>query len=357
MIRVENLCKSFTSEILRNVNAEINKGDVISIIGPSGCGKSTFLRCLNLLTRPTSGKIYIDDQDITAADKRELARIRRKVGMVFQSFNLFSHLTVIENVMLSPVRLLGMDKQSAYDEGMKLLKAVGLEGKALHYPEALSGGQKQLVAIARTLAMKPEVVLFDEPTSALDPTMVSEVLGVIQRLADRGLTMLIVTHEMNFAEQVSNRVFYMDEMGIYEEGTPEQIFRNPQKPKTQEFIYKIRSFTYDIHSASFDFYQLLGQAVTFMKNQRFDEKRNRDTVLLGEELIFHRIFPAALHENADYRLTLRYAQKLDTAQLVFEGDAIPADLSKQIYDDISEKIVRSIAKEIKSEAGKLTVLL
>ena len=357
MIKIENLCKTYSSEILRNINVEIQDGDVISIIGPSGCGKSTFLRCLNLLTKPTSGKIYIDGQDITAADKRELAKIRRKMGMVFQSFNLFNHLTIIENVMLSPVRLLGMDKQTAYDEGMKLLKSVGLEGKALHYPEMLSGGQKQRAAIARTLAMKPEVILFDEPTSALDPTMVSEVLGVIQRLADRGMTMLIVTHEMSFAEQVSNRVFYMDDMGIYEDGTPEQIFRNPQRPKTQEFIYKIRTFSYDIHSGAFDFYQLLGQAVEFMKNLRFDEARIRDIVLLGEELIFHRLFPAAEREGADFRLMLRYSQKLDTAQLIFEGDAIPADIAQREYDAISDKIVKGIAKEMKSEAGRLTVTL
>ena len=357
MIRIENLCKTFDSEILRNVNAEIHDGDVISIIGPSGCGKSTFLRCLNLLTQPTSGKIYIDGEEITAADKHTLVKLRRKMGMVFQSFNLFNHLTIIENVMLGPVRLLGTDKQTAYDEGMELLRSVGLESKALHYPESLSGGQKQRAAIARTLAMKPDVILFDEPTSALDPTMVNEVLGVIQRLADRGMTMLIVTHEMSFAEKVSNRVFYMDEKGIYEDGTPEQIFHHPQKEKTQEFIYKIRTFSYDIHGSSFDFYELLGQAVDFMKNLRFDEKRIRDTVLLGEELIFHRLFPAIGQEKADIRLTFRYSEKLDTAELRFEGEAIPTDIAEREYDAVSDKIVRTVAKEMHSEAGRLTVSL
>ena len=358
MIQIENVCKSFgDKEVLANISVDIHDGDVISIIGPSGCGKSTFLRCLNLLERPTSGRILIDGEDITAADKKQLAKVRQKMGMVFQSFNLFSHLTVIENIMLAPVRLLGMDKQTAYDEGMELLRSVGLESKALEYPEALSGGQKQRVAIARTLAMKQDVILFDEPTSALDPTMINEVLGVIHRLAERGMTMLIVTHEMSFAEKVANRVFYMDEKGIYEDGTPEQIFRHPQKPKTQDFIYKIRTFSYDVHGSTFDFYELLGQAVDFMKNLRLDDHRIRNVVLLGEELIFRRLFPALGRETAEFRLTFRYSEKQGSAELLFEGDALPADLADRAYDDISEKIVRSIATDLRSEPGRLVAEL
>ena len=357
MIRVEHLRKCFENEILKDISVDINDGDVISIIGPSGCGKSTFMRCLNLLETPTSGKIYIDGQDITAADKKQLAKLRQKMGMVFQSFNLFNHMTIIENVMLGPVNLLGMDKQTAYDEGMKLLDSVGLGSKALSYPDMLSGGQKQRVAIARTLAMKPDVILFDEPTSALDPTMVSEVLGVMQRLADKGMTMLIVTHEMSFAENVSNRVFYMDEKGIYEDGTPQQIFQNPQKPKTRDFIYKIRSFTYDINGATFDFYELLGRAVDFMKSQRFDEKRIRNTVLLGEELIFNLLFNEIGAEKANIKLNFRYSEKLDTAEMVFEGEQISADMATKFKDEISERIIKKLSKEIRAENGKMTVVM
>ena len=239
MIKIENLSKSYGDlEVLKNISVEINNGEVISIIGPSGCGKSTFIRCLNRLEEPTSGKIFIDGEEITGKNIK-LHKLRMKMGMVFQSFNLFSNLTIIENIMLGPVNLLKMDRQTAYDEGMELLEMVGLGSKSLSYPDELSGGQKQRAAIARTLAMKPEIVLFDEPTSALDPRMTSEVLAVIKKLAADGLTMMIVTHEMKFAKNVSNRVFYMDEKGIYEDGTPEQIFENPKKQKTKEFIYKI----------------------------------------------------------------------------------------------------------------------
>ncbi len=357
MIRIEHLGKTYENEILRDINVEIRDGDVISVIGPSGCGKSTFMRCLNLLETPTTGKILIDGQDITKAGKKELAALRQKVGMVFQSFNLFSHMTVIENCMLGPVHLLGLDRQSAYDECMELLDSVGLGGKSLSYPDSLSGGQKQRVAIARTLAMKPEVILFDEPTSALDPTMVSEVLGVMKRLASRGMTMLIVTHEMSFAENVSNRVFYMDEKGIYEDGTPEQIFHNPQRPKTRDFIYKIRSFTYDIHGSSFDFYELLGQAVDFMKGQLFTNRRIQHTVLVGEELIFNLLFPVIGRERAELRLSFRYSEKLDTAEMIFEGEQLPADIIDRAQDAISDKIVRTLVKGMHAEKGRLVAEL
>ena len=194
MIKIENLSKSYGDlEVLKNISVEINKGEVISIIGPSGCGKSTFIRCLNRLEEPTSGKIFIDGEEITGKNIK-LHKLRMKMGMVFQSFNLFSHLTIIENIMRGPVNLLKMDRQTAYDEGMELLEMVGLGSKSLSYPDELSGGQKQRAAIARTLAMKPEIVLFDEPTSALDPRMTSEVLAVIKKLAADGLTMMIVTH-------------------------------------------------------------------------------------------------------------------------------------------------------------------
>lgn len=212
IITVSHLKKVYSNVTpLKDVSTKICKGEVISIIGPSGTGKSTLLRCLNRLETPTDGQIQVFGTEVTNAKTAELNAVRRHMGMVFQSFNLFAHLTVIENIMLGPVELLGCTRQQAYAQGMQLLRSVGLAEKALNYPDELSGGQKQRVAIARTLGMQPEIVLFDEPTSALDPTMVGEVLSVIRNLANQGLTMLIVTHEMKFARDVSSRVFYMDE--------------------------------------------------------------------------------------------------------------------------------------------------
>ncbi len=236
MISIQHLCKKFDDVIpLQDINAEIKKGDVISIIGPSGTGKSTLLRCLNRLEEPSSGKILMEGQDL---GKKEcnLPLLRRKMGMVFQNFNLFPHMNILENIMYGPVKVLKHSKKDAYAKGMQLLRTVGLEDKAENYPDELSGGQKQRAAIARTLAMEPEVILFDEPTSALDPTMVGEVLSVIKNLAREGMTMLIVTHEMSFARKVSNRVFYLDQGIIYEEGSPEEIFDHPKKERTQQFM-------------------------------------------------------------------------------------------------------------------------
>ena len=224
MIKVSNLKKSYgITPVLTDVNAEISKGEVISVIGPSGTGKSTFLRCLNLLEKPDSGEILFDGENLLS-DTTDISRIRQKVGMVFQSFNLFDHLNVMHNLTIAPVKLLGMSKTEASAKAVETLKKVGLAEKANNYPDELSGGQKQRVAIARCLMMNPEVILFDEPTSALDPTMVSEVLSVIRNLAKTGITMIIVTHEMDFARDVSDRVFYMDKGVIFESGSPEQIF-------------------------------------------------------------------------------------------------------------------------------------
>ena len=209
MIRLEHVKKAFPGVVpLVDVCAEIRDGDVISVIGPSGTGKSTLLRCINMLEIPTSGQIWLDDTEITAPGC-DLSKVRQKMGMVFQSFHLFSHLSVVENLMLAPIDLLGLSRQAAYDRGLELLKMIGLGDKARNYPEELSGGQKQRVAIARTLAMEPEIILFDEPTSALDPTMVGEVQAVIRELSRSGKTMMIVTHEMEFARSICNRVFYM----------------------------------------------------------------------------------------------------------------------------------------------------
>ena len=238
MISVSHLRKSFDGvAVLREVNAEIEKGEIISIIGPSGTGKSTFLRCLNRLEMPDGGSILVDGVEVTAPSAK-LAVVRRKMGMVFQNFNLFGNLNVLGNVTVAQCDILGLTKGAATRKALELLDRVGLADKAMALPEELSGGQKQRVAIARALAMDPEILLFDEPTSALDPTMVGEVLAVIKNLAKTGMTMLIVTHEMGFARDVSTRVFYMDDGIVYEEGTPNEIFTRPQRPKTVEFVGK-----------------------------------------------------------------------------------------------------------------------
>ena len=239
MIFVENLEKKFGDlEVLKGINEHISVGEVIAVIGPSGSGKSTFLRCLNLLEEPTGGTITIDGEEITSG-KININRIREKMGMVFQQFNLFPHLSVLDNITLSPIKVKKMKKEEAVKLAYSLLEKVGLRDKADAYPAQLSGGQKQRIAIARALAMNPEIMLFDEPTSALDPEMVGEVLDVMKSLAKEGMTMVVVTHEMGFAREVADRVLFMDEGVIAESGTPEQIFANPQNPRTQSFLSKV----------------------------------------------------------------------------------------------------------------------
>ena len=276
VLSISHLKKEYANVTpLKDVNAQIQRGDVISIIGPSGTGKSTMLRCLNRLETPTDGKIEAFGQEMTGASAAQLSAIRRRMGMVFQSFNLFAHLTVIENIMLGPVQLRGLSRQQAYENGMRLLQSVGLAEKAMNYPDELSGGQKQRVAIARTLGMDPEIVLFDEPTSALDPTMVGEVLSVIRNLAGQGLTMLIVTHEMKFAKDVSTRVFYMDQGVIYEQGTPEEVFERPQTDRCRAFVLRLKTFHCEIASRSFDMFGTVTQLENFARKQ-----------LLGAPLFF-----------------------------------------------------------------------
>ena len=239
MIEVKDLHKQFgTLEVLKGVSVNIDRGEVVCVIGPSGSGKSTFLRCLNLLEEPSSGEIILDGTPLIE-HRKEINLLRRKVGMVFQQFNLFPNLSVIQNIMLAPTKALGQQAADARKTACDLLERVGLQEKADQYPNRLSGGQKQRVAIAMALAMNPEVMLFDEPTSALDPEMVGEVLDVMKNLAKSGMTMVVVTHEMGFAREVADRIFYMDEGIIYEEGTPEQIFGNPMKVRTKEFLSKV----------------------------------------------------------------------------------------------------------------------
>ena len=238
-VHVANLKKSFGKlEVLKDISMDITEGEVVVLLGPSGSGKSTFLRCLNQLETATDGTIVVDGFDV--ADKHvDINKVRENIGMVFQHFNLFPHMSVIENIMLAPVELKKMTKEEAREKGMQLLRRVGMEAKADVYPPQLSGGQKQRVAIARALAMNPDIMLFDEPTSALDPEMVGDVLNVMKELAEQGMTMIIVTHEMGFARQVANRVIFTADGEFLEDGTPDQIFDNPQHPRLKEFLDKV----------------------------------------------------------------------------------------------------------------------
>ena len=240
MISVKGLKKSFKNhEVLKGIDIEIQPGEVVAIVGPSGCGKSTFLRCLNLLEKPSGGQILYHDVDLVSADAKTSTKVLLGMGMVFQQFNLFPHLTVLDNIMLAPTMVKGQDKQTSQEQAMALLKTVGLEDKKDAYPNQLSGGQQQRVAIARALAMKPEVMLFDEPTSALDPEMVGEVLDVMKKLAAEGMTMLVVTHEMGFAREAADRVIFIDGGYIVEDSEPEEFFSHPKNKRLQEFLSKM----------------------------------------------------------------------------------------------------------------------
>lgn len=241
IIRVENLHKYFgTNHVLRGIDLEVRKGEVIAVIGPSGSGKSTLIRCLNLLEKATDGKIFLDGSEISnLKSEKEMDMIRVRMGMVFQQFNLFPHYTIRENLIHAPMKVKGLSKEEANDMAEKLLKKVGIYDKIDAWPSSLSGGQQQRVAIARALVMKPEIMLFDEPTSALDPEMVGEVLNVMKQLAEEGMTMIVVTHEMGFAKEVSSRVLFIDEGVIREDNTPKEIFENPREARTKDFLSKV----------------------------------------------------------------------------------------------------------------------
>ncbi len=359
MIRVEHLSKKFDDlEVLKEINVEIKKGEIISIIGPSGTGKSTFLRCLNLLETPSGGKIYIDEIDIL--DKNtDVPKIRQKMGMVFQSFNLFNHLSVMDNLTIGQIKLLGRKKEEAEKKAVELLKMVGLAEKAESYADELSGGQKQRVAIARCLSMDPEIILFDEPTSALDPTMVSEVLAVIRRLAKEGMTMAIVTHEMDFSRDVSNRVLYMDEGLIYEEGSPQQIFENPQKEKTRAFINRIRSFMYHIDSPDYDLYAMNAEIEHFCEKHVFTRRMTISVLLVVEELLtIHK----SQSKEIDIDLTLSYSEKWNSSEIIFESSGEEKNmLDIDDPDEIGFAIIKNLTENIEYQRvggrNKLNMIL
>ena len=345
MISVKSLSKKFADHwVLKDINAEIHKGEVISIIGPSGTGKSTFLRCLNLLERPTGGSIVIDGVNILQKGTDE-PKLRRKMGMVFQSFNLFAHLTVLDNLTLGPMKLLGKSRQEAEAKAIELLKSVGVAEKQHQFPDELSGGQKQRVAIARCLAMDPEIILFDEPTSALDPTMVSEVLAVIRRLAKEGMTMAIVTHEMDFAKNVSSRIFFMDEGIIYEEGKPGDIFENPQKEKTRIFIQRIRKLNEKIISQDFDLYKLNANIELFCARHTADKRTVSHIQLVVEEVLGQMLLPLFPGEP-EIDLTLEYYEKTGDFQLLFDyaGPQHNPFLFLPDEDNLSLRLIERLTK-------------
>lgn len=345
MIQVSHLKKIYSNglEVLRDVNATIGRGEVISIIGPSGTGKSTFLRCLNLLETPSEGSIVVCGEDLLSK-KTNVPKMRQKMGMVFQSFNLFNHLSIIDNLCIGPMKLLGKSRQHAESRALELLAMVGLAEKANAMPSQLSGGQKQRVAIARCLSMEPEIILFDEPTSALDPTMVSEVLGVIRTLAKQGMTMVIVTHEMSFARDVSTRIFYMDQGIIYEEGTPEQIFNNPQRERTRVFINRIRDYHYLMTSPQYDLYQLQGGMVQFCNKYYLSAEIQHRVQLLAEEVL--QIVPL---DKGDVNLALCYSEKsgsLTMELLMPSGIKTVLNDSEFAPDELSLAIIKGLCDEI-----------
>jgi polar amino acid transport system ATP-binding protein len=342
MIEVKNLKKVYNNNaVLKDVNAVIEKGEVISIIGPSGTGKSTFLRCLNLLEQPDAGEIWIDGKNILDV-KCDITAIRRKMGMVFQSFNLFGHLTVLENITIGPMSLLKRSKTEAEDKAMELLKLVGLSGKANALPQELSGGQQQRIAIARALAMEPEIILFDEPTSALDPTMVNEVLSVMRNLAKTGITMLIVTHEMRFARDVSTRIFYMDEGVIYESGPAKELFENPARSKTKAFLRRIGMLNFNLNKMDFDLYNFQSQVVEFAGKQMLDNKQIKALYSVLEELLINIIFP----EISQVSIEIGISEETKVTELVlqWQGDATNPLESKSPAGVLASMIIQKRCK-------------
>lgn len=339
LIRISGLEKRFEQglTVLNGIDAEVRKGEVISVIGPSGTGKSTFLRCLNLLGKPTGGSIMIGGKDILSP-YADVPMLRRRMGMVFQSFNLFEGMSVLDNITLAPVRLLGRKRQEANGLAMELLRTVGLAEKANAFPSQLSGGQKQRIAIARALAMEPDILLFDEPTSALDPTMVSEVLGAIHQLAKRGMTMIVVTHEMRFAREVSNRVFFMAEGHIYEENSPDQLFDNPQKELTKVFINQIREFNYIIETDNYDYYGMMGSIIVFAEKYNMSHRAIRNLRLAVEESLTIMGAPVGTEIKASYS-----ERTMELSVRIYVPKVIPESQFDTEGNSISSSIIRGIS--------------
>lgn len=347
MLEIRHLCKAYEAETpLKDVNAVINKGDVISVIGPSGTGKTSLIRCINRLEEVTKGDILLNGKSILAADYNR-SELHKKIGMVFQNYNLFSHLNVAENIMLGPCRVKGMSRQEAYEQAASLLETIGLADKLLAYPDELSGGQKQRVAIARTLAMEPEIILFDEPTSALDPAMVGEVKSVIYALAKQGMTMMIVTHDMEFARTVSNRIFYMDQGMIYEEGTPEQIFNSPKKERTIQFIRKLSVYKKAYEGKRFDLPELMAQAENFCRKLLIPNRVILRLQMVIEELVVQKILSVSA-DTIHWKIYIRGAEEDHHPRITVKYDG--AVWNPLTGDDFSMKIIRGNAENVTHSA-------
>ena len=353
MITVNHLSKSFRNpdgsviHVLKDVNCQIEPGEVISVIGPSGTGKSTFLRALNMLEPPTGGEILFEGENILGKGYR-LDLMRRKMGMVFQNFNLFEHMTVLDNVTYAPCHLLKADPDQARKEGMELLRTVGLMDKANVYPSQLSGGQKQRVAIARALAMKPEVILFDEPTSALDPTMVGEVLSVIRQLARQKMTMIIVTHEMKFARDVSTRIFFMNEGIIFEDGTPDQIFNHPVHSATRAFVMRINKLTFDMDGDGFDYPGMLSQMNQFCIKYSIPEKMKPVSYVADE------MAQVILKNFRPLRIVLSHSDMTGETSLAFMIKGLErSPFETEQPDPIALSLIQGMSQEIVQEPTTL----
>ena len=343
MLEIRHLRKAYEVDVpLQDVNTVIRKGDVIAVIGPSGTGKSTFLRLINGLEEATGGEILLDGENILA-EGYDKSQLRRRIGMVFQSFNLFSHLNIAENVMLGPCKVRGVSRQEAYERAKELLQSVGLYDKLTAYPDEVSGGQKQRAAIARTLAMDPDMILFDEPTSALDPAMVGEVKSVIFSLAKQGMTMMIVSHDMEFARTVSNRVFYMDQGGIYEDGTPEEIFCYPKRERTRQFIERISVYKKAYTGKSFDLPGLMSEIEAFAAKLLLPGRVILRLQNVVEEICMQKLLPEAA-EDIRWKLYIRGRESDPHPDLTLKYSGKRLDLFET--EDISTAIIREMTEEV-----------
>lgn len=355
MIQINNLSKTYTqtdgtqTEVLRGISLNVEKGEVISIIGPSGTGKSTFLRCINGIEKADGGEIIFEGTNILAPNA-DLKQVRQKIGMVFQNFNLFDHLTILQNLTIAPMKLLGMSREEAEKQALELLRQVGMAEKANVMPSSLSGGQKQRVAIARCLSMRPDCILFDEPTSALDPTMVGEVLSVIRHLASEGMTMLIVTHEMQFAKDVSTRVIFLSEGNILEDGTPEQVFDNPQHQETKDFLQRNRRLHYELTSREADTYAINSDVAAFCLKYGVTGKTFRIELVLEE--LLHVIAKDCRPLTLD--ITFSEQSRQLTIDLLAHG--VTTSLLQKA-DQLSAQIVRGVSCNIKETITPEGVLL
>ena len=344
LLEVKGLKKSFgPTEVLKGIDLSVEKGERIAIIGGSGCGKSVFLRCLSLLEIPDAGQVFIDGQEITAQGAK-VDEIRRSMGMVFQKFHLFSEMDVMDNLCLAPTHLLGMSREDAEQKAMELLGHVGLTAHAHKWPNTLSGGQQQRIAICRCLMMDPKLLLFDEPTSALDPTMVGEVLAVIRALAKRDMTMIIVTHEMNFAREVADRVLYFADGVIYEQGTPAEIFDNPRREKTIAFIRKIKYFSFDITDRNFDLMQLSGGIRTFGEKYGLAQKKIFSLNICCEELVYEMLAHCyGADDPIDMKLEISHAEADQTTEIILSCNGAAYNPFGQDDDGLGVTILKNIS--------------